>query len=284
MLIVHTPDELRAYVRDRRAAGGHVALVPTMGALHRGHGELIRAATTVADTVVVSVYVNPRQFNVASDFEKYPRDLASDVAAAAASGATVVYAPHDSVMYPEGFDTTVSVRRVAAPLEGAGRPGHFDGVATVVAKLLNACDPDTAVFGLKDYQQVAVVRRMVRDLDMDVQILAVDTVRELDGLALSSRNVRLSPEDRAAAPVVHRGLLRAREVLEAGGDARSAREEYFAVVGESGRARVEYVSVADPDTLTEIEGPTLRAVISCAVWFGDVRLIDNVIHGVPGAP
>jgi pantoate--beta-alanine ligase len=284
MLIVHTPDELRAYVRDRRAAGGHVALVPTMGALHRGHGELIRAATTVADTVVVSVYVNPRQFNVASDFERYPRDLASDVAAAAASGATVVYAPHDSVMYPEGFDTTVSVRGVAAPLEGAGRPGHFDGVATVVAKLLNACDPDTAVFGLKDYQQVAVVRRMVRDLDMDVQILAVDTVRELDGLALSSRNVRLSPEDRAAAPVVHRGLLRAREVLEAGGDARSAREEYFAVVGESGRARVEYVSVADPDTLTEIEGPTLRAVISCAVWFGDVRLIDNVIHGVPGAP
>lgn len=283
-MIVHEPGALRSLARERRAAGCRVALVPTMGALHKGHGELIRAAAAAAETVVVSVYVNPRQFNVASDFDKYPRDLASDVAAAAASGATVVYAPHDSVMYPEGFDTTVSVRGVAAPLEGAGRPGHFDGVATVVAKLLNACDPDTAVFGLKDYQQVAVVRRMVRDLDMSVEIIAVDTVREPDGLALSSRNIRLSPEDRAAAPVVHRGLLRAREVLECGGDARSAREGFLSVVGESGRARVEYVSVADPDTLVETEGPPSRAVISCAVWFGDVRLIDNVLYGVPGAP
>lgn len=283
MLIVHEPGALRSLARERRAAGGQVALVPTMGALHRGHGELIRAAAATAETVVVSVYVNPRQFNVASDFEKYPRDLASDVAAAAASGATVVYAPNDSVMYPEGFDTTVSVRGVAAPLEGAGRPGHFDGVATVVAKLLNACEPDTAVFGLKDYQQVAVVRRMVRDLDMGVQILAVDTVREPDGLALSSRNVRLTPGDRAAAPVIHRGLVRAREVLEAGGAAGCAREEFLEVVVGPGKARVEYVSVADPDTLLEIQGPASRAVISCAVWFGDVRLIDNVLHGAPTA-
>lgn len=283
MLIVHEPDELRAHVRRFRAAGGQVALVPTMGALHRGHGELIRAAATVAENVVVSVYVNPRQFNVASDFEKYPRDLASDVAAAAASGATVVYAPDDSTMYPAGFDTTVSVRRVAAPLEGAGRPGHFDGVATVVAKLLNACEPDTAVFGLKDYQQVAVVRRMVRDLDMGVRILAVDTVREPDGLALSSRNVRLSPDDRTEAPVIHRGLVRAREVLEQGGSAVTAREEFTTVVGWSERARVEYVSVADPVTLEEVDGPAGSAVISCAVWFGDVRLIDNVLLGDRGA-
>lgn len=284
MLIVHEPGALRSLVRDRRAVGGKVALVPTMGALHRGHGELIRAAAATAETVVVSVYVNPRQFNVASDFEHYPRDLASDVDAAAASGATVVYAPDDSVMYPVGFDTTVSVRGVAAPLEGAGRPGHFDGVATVVAKLLNACEPDTAVFGLKDYQQVAVVRRMVRDLDIGVQILAVDTVREPDGLAMSSRNVRLAAEDRAEAPAIHRGLVRARDVLEHGGGAGIAREEFLAVVRKSGRSRVEYVSVADPDTLVEIEGPAPRAVISCAVWFGDVRLIDNVLHGVTGAP
>ena len=284
MLIVHEPGALRSRVRDRRAVGGKVALVPTMGALHRGHGELIRAAAATAETVVVSVYVNPRQFNVASDFEYYPRDLASDVDAAAASGATVVYAPDDSVMYPVGFDTTVSVRGVAAPLEGAGRPGHFDGVATVVAKLLNACEPDTAVFGLKDYQQVAVVRRMVRDLDIGVQILAVDTVREPDGLAMSSRNVRLAAEDRAEAPAIHRGLVRARDVLEHGGGAGIAREEFLAVVRKSGRSRVEYVSVADPDTLVEIEGPAPRAVISCAVWFGDVRLIDNVLHGVTGAP
>lgn len=284
MLIVHEPGALRSLVRDRRAVGGKVALVPTMGALHRGHGELIRAAAATAETVVVSVYVNPRQFNVASDFEHYPRDLASDVDAAAASGATVVYAPDDSAMYPVGFDTTVSVRGVAAPLEGAGRPGHFDGVATVVAKLLNACEPDTAVFGLKDYQQVAVVRRMVRDLDIGVQILAVDTVREPDGLAMSSRNVRLAAEDRAEAPAIHRGLVRARDVLEHGGGAGIAREEFLAVVRKSGRSRVEYVSVADPDTLVEIEGPAPRAVISCAVWFGDVRLIDNVLHGVTGAP
>ena len=284
MLIVHEPGALRSLVRDRRAVGGKVALVPTMGALHRGHGELIRAAAATAETVVVSVYVNPRQFNVASDFEHYPRDLASDVDAAAASGATVVYAPDDSVMYPVGFDTTVSVRGVAAPLEGAGRPGHFDGVATVVAKLLNACEPDTAVFGLKDYQQVAVVRRMVRDLDIGVQILAVDTVREPDGLAMSSRNVRLAAEDRAEAPAIHRGLVRARDVLEHGGGAGIAREEFLAVVRKSGRSRVEYVSVADPDTLVEIEGPAPRAVISCAVWFGDVRLIDNVLHGVTVAP
>ena len=284
MLIVHEPGALRSLVRDRRAVGGKVALVPTMGALHRGHGELIRAAAATAETVVVSVYVNPRQFNVASDFEHYPRDLASDVDAAAASGATVVYAPDDSVMYPVGFDTTVSVRGVAAPLEGAGRPGHFDGVATVVAKLLNTCEPDTAVFGLKDYQQVAVVRRMVRDLDIGVQILAVDTVREPDGLAMSSRNVRLAAEDRAEAPAIHRGLVRARDVLEHGGGAGIAREEFLAVVRKSGRSRVEYVSVADPDTLVEIEGPAPRAVISCAVWFGDVRLIDNVLHGVTGAP
>ena len=284
MLIVHEPGALRSLVRDRRAVGGKVALVPTMGALHRGHGELIRAAAATAETVVVSVYVNPRQFNVASDFEHYPRDLASDVDAAAASGATVVYAPDDSAMYPVGFDTTVSVRGVAAPLEGAGRPGHFDGVATVVAKLLNACEPDTAVFGLKDYQQVAVVRRMVRDLDIGVQILAVDTVREPDGLAMSSRNVRLAAEDRAEAPAIHRGLVRARDVLEHGGGAGIAREEFLAVVRKSGRSRVEYVSVADPDTLVEIEGPAPRAVISCAVWFGDVRLIDNVLHGVTVAP
>lgn len=279
MLIVHEPDVLRAHVRQWRATGGKVSLVPTMGALHRGHGRLISVAAAAAENVVVSVYVNPRQFNVASDFEKYPRDLESDVAAAAASGATMVYAPDDSAMYPAGFDTTVSVRRVAAPLEGAGRPGHFDGVATVVAKLLNACEPDTAVFGLKDYQQVAVVRRMVRDLDMGVRILAVDTVREPDGLALSSRNVRLSPEDRAEAPVIHRGLVRAREVLDLGGEAGSAREEFLAVVGESARSSVEYVSVADPDTLAELDGPAPRAVISCAVWFGDVRLIDNVLLG-----
>lgn len=283
MLIVREPQEMRAMVRKQREQGRRVALVPTMGALHRGHCELIRVAATGAETVIVSVYVNPRQFNVSSDFERYPRDLERDVTTAGECGATVVYAPSDAVMYPIGFDTTVSVGQVAAPLEGAGRPGHFDGVATVVTKLLNACEPDTAVFGLKDYQQVAVVRRMVRDLDMGVRILAVETVREPDGLALSSRNTRLTAEDRADAHLIHRGLVRAREILERGGSASSARAAFHATVGASGRPRVEYVSVADPRTLVEIEGPSGWAVISCAVWFGDVRLIDNVLHGETGS-
>lgn len=284
MLIVREPQEMRAMVRKLREQGRRVALVPTMGALHRGHCELIRVAAAGAETVIVSVYVNPRQFNVTSDFDRYPRDLESDVTIAGECGATVVYAPGDAAMYPDGFDTTVSVGQVAAPLEGAGRPGHFDGVATVVAKLLNACEPDTAVFGLKDYQQVAVVRRMVRDLDMGVRIVAVETVREQDGLALSSRNTRLSAEERADAHVIHRGLVRARESLERGETAASARDAFHETVGASGRARVEYVSVADPHTLVEIEGPAGSAVISCAVWFGDVRLIDNVLHGETGAP
>ena len=282
MEVLRTPQEAREFSRQHRRAGRTVSLVPTMGSLHRGHAALIATAAACTDVVIVSVYVNPRQFNVASDFEAYPRNLEADRSLAVAAGAHTVYAPLDPVMYPDGFDTTVSLRRIAAPLEGAGRPGHFDGVATVVTKLLNACEPDVAVFGEKDFQQLAVVRRLVADIDHGTSIVSVPTVREEDGLALSSRNVRLTPAHRAAAPVIHAGLQAAVTVLRANGQAEAARQAFHGVVRDESEARVEYVSVADPHTLDEIEGPSDSAVVSCAVWFGEVRLIDNLIHGGPG--
>lgn len=279
MEVLRTPQEAREFTRRHRRAGRTVSLVPTMGSLHRGHARLIEVAAGRTDTVIVSVYVNPRQFNVASDFETYPRDLAADMSLASSAGAHAMYAPHDSVMYPDGFDTTVTLGRIAAPLEGANRPGHFDGVATVVTKLLNACEPDVAVFGEKDFQQLAVVRRLVTDMDLGTTIVGVPTVREADGLALSSRNARLTPVQRLAAPVIHAALNAALEVLGAHGPAESARQVFRSTVEEAAEARVEYVSVADPVTLDEIDGPTDDAVVSCAVWFGEVRLIDNVVHG-----
>jgi len=276
MLVINDAVAMRRFARTQRSGGRSVAFVPTMGALHDGHLELVREARRLADDVVLSIFVNPLQFNVRSDFDKYPRDMTADAALAAAAGVTVLYAPSADGMYPEGFDTTVHVERTAAPLEGAGRPGHFDGVATVVCKLLNAVEPDFALFGRKDYQQLAVVTRMARDLDMGVEIIDVDTVREPDGLAMSSRNVRLTAEQRKQAPAIHDALSRARESLNRGltpGEVRRAfTEQLDAVPG----ARVEYVSVADAGTLEELESLDGPAVISCAVWFGDVRLIDNV--------
>ena len=255
-----------------------------MGALHDGHRTLIERAREECDIVVVSIFVNPMQFENPDDLARYPATLSADLEICASAGVDLVYRPASSTMYPVGFDSRVDVGRIGRVLEGRSRAGHYDGVATVVAKLLNVVRPDRAYFGQKDYQQILVVARMVLDLEIGVDIITVPTVRETDGLALSSRNVRLSPQDRADAPVIHRGLVRARELLERGEEASTAREEFLAVVGGSGRSRVEYVSVADPDTLAEIEGPAPRAVISCAVWFGDVRLIDNLLHGVPVAP
>jgi len=276
MLVINDAVAMRRFARTQRSGGRSVAFVPTMGALHDGHLELVREARRLADDVVLSIFVNPLQFNVRSDFDKYPRDMTADAALAAAAGVTVLYAPSADGMYPAGFDTTVHVERTAAPLEGTGRPGHFDGVATVVCKLLNAVEPDFALFGRKDYQQLAVVTRMARDLDMGVEIIGVDTVREPDGLAMSSRNVRLTAEQRKQAPAIHDALSRARESLNRGltpGEVRRAfTEQLDAVPG----ARVEYVSVADAGTLEELESLDGPAVISCAVWFGDVRLIDNV--------
>ena len=268
---------MRRYSRAQRAHSRSVAFVPTMGALHAGHTALVEKARSLADVVVLSVFVNPMQFNVRDDFDRYPRDISTDAAIAGAAGVDAVYAPTVGSMYPDGFDTAVHVERTAAPLEGSGRPGHFDGVATVVTKLFNAVEPDWAVFGRKDYQQLAVISRMTHDLDIPVQIIGVDTVREPDGLALSSRNVRLSSDERAQAPVIHRALSLARESLLSGADAETARAVFTSEIAAAPSARVEYVSVAHPESLSELTGQVDAAVVSCAVWFGDVRLIDNVL-------
>jgi len=276
MLVINDAPTMRRFTRTQRSSGRSVAFVPTMGALHDGHLQLVREARRLADDVVLSVFVNPMQFNVRSDFEKYPRDMDADAALATAAGVSVLYAPSADDMYPPGFDTTVHVENTAAPLEGAGRPGHFDGVATVVCKLLHAVEPDVALFGRKDYQQLAVVTRMARDLDMGVEIIGVDTVRESDGLALSSRNVRLTAEQRAQAPAIHAALSHARASLSRGLSPEEVRRVFSEQLDAVPGARVEYVSVADAGTLQELDSLDGPAIISCAVWFGDVRLIDNV--------
>jgi pantoate--beta-alanine ligase len=271
--IVRTRSALRLALAD---AARPVGLVPTMGWLHEGHRALMRQARAADATTVVTLFVNPRQFNVADDYTKYPRNEARDLAICEAEGVDIVFAPPPSEVYPPGFDTLVSVGAVAQPLEGAARPGHFDGVATVVAILFDIVRADRAYFGQKDAQQVMVIRQMARDLALPTEVIACPTIREPDGLALSSRNVHLSHVERAAAPVVRRALLAARHRWAAG--ERSADVLRAAMLDEFDReplAAVDYVSVADGVTLTEldrIEGP---ALLSTAVRFGATRLIDN---------
>ena len=258
-----------------------IGLIPTMGWLHDGHRALIRQARASDATTVVTIFVNPRQFNVARDYTKYPRDEARDLAICEAEGVDVVFAPEASEVYPAGFDTTVSVGAVAQPLEGAARPGHFDGVATVVAILFGLVGADHAYFGQKDAQQVMVIRRMARDLAIPTAVIACPTVREPDGLALSSRNVHLTADERRAAPVLHRALLAARTRWEAG--ERSAdvlRAAMSETLAAEPMAHVEYVSVADGATLRELETVEAPALLSLAVRFGSTRLIDNELLGV----
>jgi pantoate--beta-alanine ligase len=247
-----------------------------MGALHEGHRSLLRRARAESATVVATIFVNPRQFNEAADFSAYPRDEALDLAACEAEGVDVVWVPPVEEVYPPGFDTTVSVGRLAEPLEGAARPGHFDGVATVVAILFAVLGAERAYFGQKDAQQLLVVRRMAADLGLPTEVVACPTVREPDGLARASRNVLLSPEERAAAPIVHRALVVARAAWERGersGEAlRAAMHETLALERQ---ARPDYVSVADAASLAELDVIDRPALLSVAVRFGDVRLIDN---------
>jgi pantoate--beta-alanine ligase len=253
-----------------------VGVVPTMGWLHEGHRALMRQARAADATTVVTIFVNPRQFNVADDFTRYPRNEARDLAICEAEGVDLVFAPPASEVYPPGFDTVVSVGAVARPLEGAARPGHFDGVATVVAILFGLVRADHAYFGQKDAQQVMVIRQMARDLAIPTEVIACPTVREPDGLALSSRNVHLSPAERAAAPVLHRALLAARSRWAAGersGDA--LRDAMRTTLATEPLADVEYVSVADGSTLAELDRVDGAALLSLAVRFGATRLIDN---------
>jgi pantoate--beta-alanine ligase len=267
----------RAALRDALA---HVprplGLVPTMGWLHEGHRALMRQARAADATTVVSIFVNPRQFNVAEDFTRYPRSEARDLSICESEGVDIVFAPDASEIYPAGFDTIVSVGAVSHPLEGAARPGHFDGVATVVAILFDLVGADHAYFGQKDAQQVMVIRQMARDLAIPTAVIACPTIREPDGLALSSRNVHLTPDQRAAAPVLHRALLAARARWEAGERSGEAlRDVMRAELAAVPLADVEYVSVADGATLAEVERVDGPALLSLAVRLGTTRLIDN---------
>jgi pantoate--beta-alanine ligase len=247
-----------------------------MGALHEGHASLIRRARADSATVLVTIFVNPRQFNEAADLEKYPRDEATDVPIAGAAGADLVWAPPVEEVYPADFQTSVRVGALTEPLEGAARPGHFEGVTTVVAILLGLASAERAYFGQKDAQQLLVVRRMAADLGIATEIVACPTVREPDGLALSSRNVRLTADQRAAAPVLHRALLAARARYEAGErDGERLRATMRQVLAGEPLAAPEYVSCADPATLAELDRIDGPALLSLAVRFGAVRLIDN---------
>lgn len=248
-----------------------------MGALHEGHLHLMEVARRHGDDVVVSVFVNPLQFNRRDDFDSYPRPIDDDLAQCRSVGVDAVYAPTAAVMYPEAFETHVEPGSLAEPMEGANRPGHFRGVTTVVTKLFNAVRPDAAIFGQKDFQQLAVVRRMTIDLDFGIEIVGVPTVREHDGLALSSRNRRLTPEDRAAAIAVPRALEAAVHAYHAGERRRDALEATArGVLDAEPRARVEYVTAFDGTSLGSDTTMGDGSVVAAAVWFGDVRLIDNM--------
>ena len=275
----------RAELRDALATASRpVGLVPTMGWLHDGHRALMRRARVDSATTVATVFINPRQFNVASDYTQYPRNEARDLAIAEAEGVDIVWAPPVDEVYPSGFDTVVSVGAIARPLEGAARPGHFDGVATVVAILFSLIGAERAYFGQKDAQQVLVIRQMARDLALVTEVVACPTVRESDGLARSSRNVHLKPEERAAAPVLRRALLAARDRWEAGErDADRLRARIRDVLAQESLADVEYVSVADSRSLTELTVVEHPALASIAARFGSTRLIDNEILDPAGA-
>ena len=254
-----------------------LGLVPTMGALHDGHVALVDRARLDNSTVCATIFVNPTQFGPREDFSAYPRDMQSDLDTLERAGVDVVFAPTLEEMYPDGFDTYVDVGRVASRLEGERRPGHFRGVATVVCKLLAIIRPDRAYFGQKDAQQCVVVKRLNADLALGAEIVVVPTVREPDGLALSSRNEYLSPPERRAATVVCRALRLARSRSGEGvDDAGAIRSEMRSLIDAEPLARVEYVSIADPDTLDELEVATPGALVSLAVYVGETRLIDNV--------
>jgi pantoate--beta-alanine ligase len=278
MITVTTIQELRL---ARARLGAPTGLVPTMGYLHEGHLSLVRTAHADCASVVVSIFVNPTQFGPAEDLSAYPRDLTRDLILLEKESVDLVWTPTPEVMYPPGFQTWVAVEELTQPLEGAMRPGHFRGVTTVVAKLFNAVQPQRAYFGQKDAQQAAVIRRMAEDLNFNLQVVVCPTVREPDGLAMSSRNTYLDPDERQAATVLYRALNAAQTVFAAGQrDAQALCQVMTAIIDREPLARLQYVSCTDADTLQELEGPIANpALLSMAVYIGKTRLIDNLIIG-----
>jgi pantoate--beta-alanine ligase len=273
MHIVSTLPEL---FQARSELASPIGLVPTMGYLHQGHISLVQAARDECRSVIVSIFVNPTQFGPGEDLATYPRDLPHDLLLLEQAGADLIWTPATVEMYPPGYQTWVTVDEITRVLEGSMRPGHFKGVSTIVAKLFNATRPDRAYFGQKDAQQAAVIRRMTQDLSYPIDIVICPIVREPDGLAMSSRNTYLDPEQRQAATVLNRSLTAASQAFQAGQcDAEYLRELMTSIIKAEPLARIQYVSCADPDTLQEIEGQVTRALLSMAVFIGRTRLIDN---------
>ncbi|MCK4624237.1 MAG: pantoate--beta-alanine ligase [Phycisphaerae bacterium] len=279
MKVAKTIDEIRRLVADARVGGaGLVGLVPTMGALHEGHFSLIDAAAGECDFVVVSIFVNPTQFAPNEDFSSYPRPVENDLSGCESHGVDAVFAPSAGEMYPDGFAATISVSGLTESMEGRHRPGHFDGVCTVVAKLFNIVGPDVAYFGAKDYQQSAVIRKMVADLDMPLRIAVCLTIREADGLAMSSRNAYLDDAERTQAPALYESLCLAERLIREG-ERTAARviESVQSLLGEKAPlGEVDYVAIVDPDSLAAVEEIEGDVVIALAVKFPSARLIDNM--------
>jgi len=278
MEVVNSVERMREISRDLRRKAKEVGLVPTMGAFHEGHLSLIREARRRDEVVVVSLFVNPLQFGPSEDYEQYPRDLERDVALASCLGVDFLFAPSAEEIYPQRFDTYVTVEGLSGKLCGISRPGHFRGVTTVVAKLFNLILPRRAYFGQKDAQQAIIVGKMIRDLDWDIELVMLPTVREEDGLAMSSRNLYLSQQERQEATVLYRSLCWAAERIKAGEkEAGGIREGIREMISSMPSARIDYISVVDPETLEEIERIEGKVLVALAVWFGRARLIDNLI-------
>jgi len=278
MEIVSDPQDMQAISRAWREVGLRLALVPTMGYFHAGHVNLMDYGRTAAERLVVSLFVNPTQFGPNEDLARYPRDLERDAALARETGVDLLYTPTVADMYPAGYQTYVTVEGLSQGLCEASRPGHFRGVATVVLKLFNQVQPHLAIFGEKDYQQLQVIRRMAADLDLPVTVVGRPIVREADGLALSSRNSYLTPEERRSALCLSRSLKAARRLVSA---RKNHREEILAVVrqiiSQEPHTRIDYLALVDPDTLEEVETITSAARLALAVWVGNTRLIDNAL-------
>lgn len=274
--IVRDVPALRAHVARWRAAGQRVALTPTMGALHEGHLSLVRAGKERCERVVASLFVNPKQFAPTEDFERYPRDEAADARLLTSAGCDLLYAPERAVMYPDGFSTSVLVRQVSTPLEGEFRPHFFGGVATVVAKLLIQCQPDVALFGEKDYQQLLVIKQLTRDLDIPAEIAGCPTLREADGLALSSRNAYLSADERRIAARLNHIMHDALKALRGGAAIAEAEAEGARHLMAAGFRCVDYFAVRDAETLLPVADSARPARLLAAAWLGQTRLIDNM--------
>ena len=269
---------MKAACRAVTRSGKTLGFVPTMGALHEGHMSLVRASKSRCDVTAVSIFVNPLQFGPTEDLTKYPRPIERDVALLEGVGADLLFLPSVEEMYPAGAKTRVMVDELSGKLDGASRPGHFNGVTTVVSKLFEIVRPDFAFFGQKDAAQVAVLRKMVRDLDMDVEMVVCPIVREKDGLAMSSRNVYLSPEQRQQALVLHRSLMRVQHAADQGErDAAKLRQIGEQVIAEEPGARLDYFAIVDPDTLDAVEDAARGALVAVAAYVGTTRLIDNIL-------